>query len=82
MAYDSPKAAHIRAEVGGFPMKDSNDTRQLRWGVAEYLQSQGITNLMSEPQRRKARDILNHVSHHPELLKLSRMGLIEFYLDL
>lgn len=82
MAYDTPKAAHIDAQLGGKSMdRRETSTIELCWGVARYLESQGITNLLSAPQRRKAELILQKSTDHPELIRLSVKGQIAFYLN-
>lgn len=79
MAYESVKAVHIDAQLGGRPM-DSEKTIGLRWDVVRYLESQGVTNLLLRSHRRKAELILQKWADHPELIRLSSRGLIEFYL--
>jgi len=80
MAYDTPKAIHIDAEIGGVRV-DPRKTIDLRWNVARYLERQGVTNLLSAYQRHKAELILRKPCDHPELLQMTGNGQIAFYLN-
>lgn len=82
MAYDSPKAAHIRAEMGGEVLPTSNSAAlNIRWQVARYLEAQGVANLFRESDRCKAELILRRWADHPRLVALSVRGQISFSLQ-
>lgn len=75
MAYDSPKAAHIEIEIGGLPAPEQSRYLPLRWGVARYLETQGVQNLLQKPQRKQARELLRRLPDN-----LTNRGQFAFYL--
>ncbi len=75
MAYDTPKAAHIRAEIGGKSEEHRQRLLSARWTVARHLESNGVLNLLNESDRRKAKTLLRTLP--PEM---TNYGQIDFYL--
>lgn len=75
MAYDTPKAAHIRAEIGGKSEEHRKALLPIRWIVARHLEANGVSNLLSESDRRKAKTLLRTLPP-----SLTNYGQIKFYL--
>ena len=75
MAYDSPKAASLKLFVNEEVKVGSLSTTH-RWRVAQFLRTNGITNLLSVKQRTQARHLLNSLPSN-----LTNGGQYRFELD-
>lgn len=75
MAYDSPKAASLKMFVGEEGKVGSLSTTH-RWRVAQFLEANGIANLLSLEQRTRARHLLTNLPDH-----LTNGGQYRFELD-
>ena len=75
MAYDSPKSASLKLVSGG-EEKTGSLSSTYRWRVAQFLEANGITNLLSSGQRTRARHLLANLPDN-----LTNGGQYRFELD-